>query len=212
MAYTSSVDDFVQRILADDRIANPNRYWVEFSFPPMGNAFSNSINQNVGMALRGRRSQDINNLFNNSGQLAMMCTTAMMPGRQINSNEHKHENYPIRIPYSVGYTPVTFGFTLSENLKERRFFELWQDVIVNVMDGTMNFYNEYVAPIKIYQLDKQNNVTYGVELRECYPSSISDISYTYAANNELLNMSVTMNYKFWKYIEDRELMKSLPIT
>jgi len=127
----------------------------------------------------------------------MMCTTALMPGRQLQLSEHKHTNYPIKIPTSQQYAPVAFGFTLSENLKERRFFELWQDVVVNVRDGTMNFYNEYVSTVQIYQLNKQNRETYAIELREAYPTALSDISYTYAANNELLNMSVTLSYKYW---------------
>lgn len=196
--YTSSIDAFVNRILADDQIANPNRYWVEFSFPSMGGA-GNHLN--LPLALQGSSPITVDNRFNNLGQLAMMCTTAVMPGRQLNTVQHKHEQYPITIPVSQSYAPVTFGFTLSGNLKERRFFELWQDVVVNNENGTMNYYNEYTAPIKMFQLDKNNKATYGVELHECYPTSISDVSYTYAANNEILNMSVSLSYKYWSSID-----------
>lgn len=176
--YPSSVDNFVQQI-AKDGIASPNRYWVEFAFPRAG----------------------VINSFNNSGQLSMMCTTAQMPGRQINTNEHKHENYPIRIPYSQGFDEITLGFTMSENLKERRFFELWQNEVVNVVDGTMNFYNDYTAPLRIYQLNKFGEITYGVHLIEAFPTALAAVDYTYAANNETLNSSVTISYRNWLNID-----------
>lgn len=212
--YTSKIDDFVTRILADDHIANPNRYWVEFTFPRMSRDFLR--NDNTSQALFDAGPGGVNSRFNNSGQLAMMCTTATMPGRQLNLSEHKHENYAIRIPTSQAYDPVSFGFTLSQNLKERRFFELWQDVVVNNEDGTMNFYDEYTSSIRIFQLDAQNQPTYAIEMRECYPTTLSDVGYTYAANNETLNMSVTFAYKFWRNVDpnrpnqgNEELFKDL---
>lgn len=207
--FTSKIDDFVTRILAKDQIANPNRYWVEFTFPNMGSLNNSNIRNNAPFALAFSNPGDVNNSFNSSGEMAMMCTTAVMPGRQLNVSEHKHENYAIGIPVSQNYTPVSFGFTLSQNLKERRFFELWQDVVVNISDGTMNFYSEYVADVKMYQLDKNNEITYGVRLVECYPTALSDVSYTYAANNETLNMSVTLSYKYWENIDTKSFYKSL---
>lgn len=203
MSISSSINDFVAQI-SKDGIASPNRYWVEFSFPQLSRSFlrddltSPSIFENVPANMD---TGQIMTQFNGSGQLSIMCTIAQMPGRTINTNEHKHENYPIKIPFSQSYDEVTLGFTLSENLKERRFFELWQDVVLNVPTGTLNFYNEYTAPLRIYALDKTNRIKYGVELRECYPTNLSAVDYTYASTNDILSMSVSLSYKYWVNID-----------
>lgn len=187
---TSSVDKFVANL--KDGLASPNRYWVEFSFPNF-----ESDNFNLPLGIFDENPAGIMSEYNSQGQLSMMMTTIQLPSRAINTHEHKHQNYPISIPYSQSYSPVTFGYTLSSDLRERRFFELWQNVIVNVSNGTMNFYNEYVSDIKIHTLDKQNNSSYTIILKECFPTSLSDIQLSYAANNETMNGSVTISYKYW---------------
>jgi len=200
MAYNSGVENFVNQVIKSNSIANPNRYWVEFTFPFMGDDFQVSDNTSETL-LNVDNAAQVDNSFNRNGELSMMCSSVTMPGRRLNTSEHKHENYPITIPNSQAYDPVSLTFTLSANLKERKYFEYWQEVIVNTIDGTMNFYNEYVSTIRIYQLDKSNKVTYGVELREAYPIALSDINYSYASSNEILSCTVNMSYKYWNNID-----------
>lgn len=204
------INDFVAKI-SKHKIASPNRYYVEFSFPRGINvegAGANAdrlqfINQNV----RVGAAQSIETTLNSGGDLSVMCTASQMPSRALMTNEHKHTNYPIKIPYAQGYDTVTFGFTLSENLKERRFFELWQETVVNVRDGSMNFYDEYVSDIFVHQLDKESNIKYTVRLIEAYPISISNVDHSYASQNDILSMSVTFAYKYWQN-ENKHIMET----
>ena len=187
-------------------IASPNRYWVEFHMPQGVQELKHTIgpdaeelsNPNV---LLGSISS-IDNELNEEGSISIMCTSSQMPARTLATNQHKHQNYPINLPYAVNYDQITFGFILSEDFKERRYFELWQEAVVNVKDGSMNFYSEYTTNLYIHQLDKNSNITYSVELIEAYPVTISNVDHSYATQNDLLNMSVTFSYKYWRNLDD----------
>lgn len=186
-------------------IAAPNRYWVEFHMPQGVQDLTFVLTGDAAELSNPNILQNdiasVDNGLNERGSISVMCTASQMPGRSLASNQHKHQNYPINIPYSVNYESVTFGFILSENLRERRYFELWQETVVNVNDGSMNFYNEYTSNIYVHHLDKWNNIMYSVELIEAWPSALSNIDHSYATENDLLNMSVTFNYKYWRNLD-----------
>ena len=126
-----------------------------------------------------------------NGRLGIMCNTAQMPGRSFMTVEHRHYQSPIKIPYAAQYDDVTFTFTSSTDLRERAFFEVWQEAIVNIKTGTMNFYDEYVSDIKIHQLDLEGNITYSVLIKDAYPIAISSVEYSASTQNDFQNISDT---------------------
>jgi hypothetical protein len=53
----------------------------------------------------------------------------------------------------------------------------------------------------MYQLDREMNKVYGVELLEAYPLNIGSVDYAYATTNEIVNITVTMAYRRWNNLE-----------
>lgn len=117
--------------------------------------------------------------------------------------DHVQHSSPFRVPYSQQYDPVTFSFYSGLDMKERHFFEIWQTAVVNINDNSMNFFDEYTQNVKIWQLDRAGNKSYGVELYAAFPLSIGEVQYAYANNNQVQVVTVTLSYKLWKSQNDQ---------
>ena len=93
-------------------------------------------------------------------------------------------------------------YFLAQDLKEKQLFETWQRLCYNPQTWAMQYYDQYVGAMDIYQLDKTNRRRYGVQLVECFPKSIGSIGLDYAANDQLSTMQVTWSYRYWKSLAD----------
>ena len=163
----SNISDFISHV-SENGTARPNRYWVEFNTP------AGSL-----------------------GNMAMYCKTASMPGRAFQTVEQRQLNAPFKIPYVASYDDVSFTFNLSDDLKERLFFEKWQALMYDEDTALMNYYDTYRGTAVIQQLDKQDTKTYSILLRECYPIALSSVDYAYDNTDNLQQMTVTMAYRYW---------------
>lgn len=187
-------------ILQQQGVASPNRYRATFTLPDGigADALNNADVNEDALALQIGA---INTNANKFGALSVKCSTMQFPSRYFMTNENRHFDTPYKIPYAPQYDMAQFTFIASEDLRERRFFEIWQEAMTNVATGSMNFYNEYVGVVQMEQLDKNNKTTYAVELLEAYPLNIGSVDYAYATTNEIVNITVTMAYRRWNNLE-----------
>ena len=191
-----SIADYIQE-MSQKGIAKPNRYWVQFTLPKGIDASiwgNRSINQEATIGAI----QAADTRLNSGYQLSIKCVQAQFPGRNLFTYQNRHWGAPYKLPYSADYTDATFVFVGSRDLRERLFFELWQETVVNVNLNSINFYEEYVSQITMYQLDNQNRMTYGVILDEAYPVAVAPLDHSYAQNNETVPISVSLSYRRWR--------------
>lgn len=188
-----SISDYIAR-LSQANVASPNHYWVEMSLP---RGIDDSNNKTVSEMVRVSNISRENTRLNQGPQLSMRCINAQLPGRSIMTVENRHYSSPHRLPYAINYEPISMTFMGSNPLNERIFFELWQETVANVRVNSMNFYDEYVADMKIYQLDRMHRRTYGVQLVQVYPLNVSPIEYSYQTTNDIVSVQVTLNYRRW---------------
>ena len=88
------------------------------------------------------------------------------------------------------------------DMKEKRFFEIWQRLAYNPQTWAMQYYNDYVGSIKIFQLDETDRQRYGVELVEAFPKTIASQSLDYGTRNAIQTVSITFSYRYWKDLKD----------
>lgn len=67
----------------------------------------------------------------------------------------------------------------------------------------MNFFVEYTSDVDIWQLDRNNNKTYGVRLYAAWPVTIGEVPYGYDQNNQVTEVTVTLEYKLWQSVYDK---------
>ena len=138
----------------------------------------------------------------NKRRVQAFCSEIAMPAREGAQKEIRH-NGPVRkFVYDHTYGDITATFYTDKFMRERTFFEMWQKAAFSNATHNMNYYNDYVAPLDIFALgqfasrDERDDITYGVRLFECYPKTISEVSFSHAAN-DIQTFTVTFSYRYW---------------
>jgi len=159
--------------------AKGNRYNVSFAGLPTG--LDAGVNEN----------------------LQYLCESVSLPTKGIASNAHDVYGPPREIPYRETFTEAALSFIVDDAFTVKKFFDKWQEKIINVETGNVNYWNNFVATINITRLS--NDATsfadasdrYKIELREAYPSAVGEIALGHTQGGEILRLSVTFKYRKW---------------
>ena len=159
--------------------AKGNRYNVTFSNLPAG--LSTAVNANI----------------------PILCESVSLPTKGIASNAQDIYGPPREIPYRETFTEAALSFIVDDAFTVKKFFDKWQEKIINVETGNVHYWNNFVATINITRLS--NDATsfadatdmYKIELREAYPSAVGEIALGHTQGGEILRLSVTFKYRKW---------------
>ena len=182
---------------SDDGFARPSRYEV-FFFPPVSSVPSRAGSTNMMHQLMGE-------MFGNgtARKTALRWQSFEFPGRNLDTTPDTNIYGPTReIVQGYSFAETTAVFQCSSDMKEKRFFETWQRLAYNPQTWAMQYYNDYVGSIKIFQLDETNRQRYGVELVEAFPKTIAAQALDYSTINAIHTVSVTFSYRYWKDLKD----------
>ena len=194
------------------------RYYVEFGLPkgvttitPRGDFDSGEVSNNDELQGFSSNTQLRSMMYDNTKRrVQAFCNEIAMPNREAISKEIRHNGPKRKFVYDYTSAPITATFYTDKFMRERTFFELWQKAAFSNKTHNYNYYDDYVAPIDIYALgsyasrQERDDVTYGVRLFECYPKTISEVSFSHTAN-EVQTFNVTFDFRYWvNYFIDRE--------
>ena len=208
----TTINRFRSAIAKGEGVARNTRFLVNIQLPK-GGALKEAISplffgaDEAGQEVSGATGQKLGDTLSYEKDLAptvaLMCTNITMPGRTINTSPYRIAGAPYKYPTQVQYTDITATFIGDKFLRLRTFFEAWQNIIYNNQTGMFNFYDEYVSPIDIFQLGQfdslndRDSATYGIRLRECFPTAINQIQYDAGAQNQFVAIEVTFAYRDW---------------
>lgn len=135
---------------------------------------------------------------------------AEIPGRSLATIEHKFGNMgPVtKVPYSQVFTDMTVTFLLSEDLREKQYFEIWQELMYNTgafetgsATGMSKFkpkyFDQYTGSVTIRQYGASGVLRTIVTLVDAYPIIIAPISTSWG-NEELMKLNVTFAYRYYR--------------
>ena len=135
---------------------------------------------------------------------ALMCESIEFPGQNMMSSADTLRYGPQReFINGVTYGSIQASFICSPDLREKRFFELWQQQTMNMTTWEPKYYEDYIGGMKIYQLDRADNSTYVVELFEVYPKTITAQDMGYATSDAYQTVGVELDFHHWKWVNDR---------
>ena len=208
--------------------ARPSKFAVRINPPntfrsvPTYTANGEEVSTENTEFLKSRRAlMELNNGMR--GQINLFCSSIEMPGHDLQTQQIQHGSAPVRdmVTSHAFEGMITASFYLSEDLKERHFFEQWQRMAVNVESHKANFYDDYIGSMEIFQLsngldsglpfptiiDKIIDVDmaeYGIRASEVYPATISGIEYSYERGNQIATMAVGFNYREWRNLGNKD--------
>ena len=137
------------------------------------------------------------------------CREIAMPNREAVQKDIRHNGPPRSIVYDYTSADITATFYTDKFMRERTFFEIWQKAAFSNTTHNFNYYDNYVAPVDIYALgsfasrDERDDITYAVRLFDCYPKTISEVTFNHDAN-DVQTFTVTFSFRNWvNYFIDR---------
>ena len=135
--------------------------------------------------------------------IALMCEAIEFPGQNFSSQPDLLRYGPSReMATGVTYAPITATFICSPDMYEKRFFENWQLLVMDMYTWEPRFYKDYIGGLKVYQLDRANNATYVVELFEVYPKTITAQDLGYAQTDAYHTIAVEFIYHHWEWTNE----------
>ena len=136
-------------------------------------------------------------------ETSLACESISFPGRNIDTTTDTNIYGPTReIASGFSYAEVSATFRCSSDMKEKLYFETWQKQSFNTQTWSMQYYEDYIGAVQIFQLDENNNRKYGVELVEAFPKTIGAMTLDYSNGSEIHKLPVTFSYRWWKNLND----------
>ena len=155
-----------------------------------------------------------------------LCRVTRLPGRQILTNTREVGLMKQSMAYGYAVEPVGLSFHVLNDYKTKKYFDLWQNLVVDQNSQQISYSNQYKKPVKIYQLQKgkafdlgersfnifgininldfdiltKDKIIYGVELEGAFPITMNGIDLTDASADQTVEISIDLSYKNWKRI------------
>lgn len=196
--YGQYKESVIGRFLAnvgEGSFARPNRYLIVI-YPPVS-------------LIESQNELTSPQMLRNVG---MMCNKIEFPSRDINSQEVITYGPKRNMPYAYSFPgSIEATFYSDKYLKQRAFFENWQLQMFNSDTHNMNFYQNYIGQMDIYQLSTimkydddadlalpTTEITYAVRLYEVYPETISTVGLGMADNDSITEIPIKLSYRTWR--------------
>ena len=205
----TSIGRFISEINKGEGVARANRFLIRL-FPPR-DTFERKVGTDKDVVL-----VDKDSLLNESGMknnVELMCTQAKLPHRDVLTQNYVTYGPGRKMPYAYAYgSNIECTFMGDKFLRQRAFFETWQRRIYNLATHNLNYYDDYVGTMEIYQLgqyretDKESpddnyRMTYGVRLHEVYPETIGEIQYQSLTDDVIpMDIPITFAFRTWENI------------
>ena len=177
----TTIDDFKSVISRRSGLAPANRFAI-FMSPPsqtllnldLQNAASNLLSGNFGPG----------QFVNDPRDIAILCESCTLPGRQIQTLDHQNRNYRQSVKEPQGYMleDVSFVFHLTNDYHMKKVFDRLLDLIINPETYQVGYKNEFVTDVTIQQLNQQNIPVYGVKLKNAFPITMNAIELSKRIN------------------------------
>ena len=195
-----SIEEFKAVVNSNDGFAKPNRFFVSFT-QPLGIA-GQTVRNNV----------------------EYYCEATNLPGAMLHLGETRRYTYgpSEKRPFGVHFNPIQMLIMADGNGRLWEFFNDWMNYIMPhaIGGGThvpvpgeiagsgtaypyeLAYKQDYVTDIMITHLHEKGKPTARTICRDCFPSQVSDISLSWADNNNIARFQVQMEYLEWTNISN----------
>jgi len=187
------IDDLKATLSKRSGLAKANRFAI-FLNPPT----QTLINTDLQGAIIGAASGNFNikNFVNDPRDIAVLCESCSLPGRQITTIDYPEQGFRQSVKYTNGYIneDVSFTFHLTGDYYVKKMFDAWSNVCLDPDTYTVPYDEEYKSDVIIQQLNEQNLPIYGIKLRNAFPIQVAGIELNNNSTDTTQKLNVTLAY------------------
>ena len=216
------INQMLSYIMQGEGLGRTGRFYTSFRLPTgsigpeMGSEaeFENFENEDgLPVETRGFATSDLTQQIQNQDgkRVNAFCKAITMPDRTMTTSPIvTGPGAPRHFVTDHTYGDLSATFYADKYLRERQYFELWQKAAFNSLSNNYEFYDNYVSDIDLFNLGQfansagssedpsaRDDLTHGVKLYDCYPTSIGAPALSYE-NNNIIEFTVTFKYRYWQ--------------
>ena len=228
----ANIKEFIANMSKSGGFARPSQYEVIINGPQLtsgttgilvSDELGNAFNPNNRTRAQARKA--LNQMQSVNKQITLQCQSVDMPAHDLQTQNRAYGSEPGReMVQTHGYAgTIDCTFLLSNDLKEKHYFELWQSLAVDNYTHKANYYDDYIGSMEIYQLSTKAKIntgpnrvpgphaeipnekhakfederTYGILASEVYPKTIGAVSFGASSANEISTLDVRFEFRQW---------------
>lgn len=189
----NTIDDFKSSISRRNGLAMTNRFLIMVQ-PPSQSLLNFNIGDLASKVLLGNKI-NVTDFVNDPRDVAMLCESCSLPGRQIQTIDYSAYRQPIKVPTSYINEDVTMTFHLTNDYYIRKVFDKWHALVINYDSYLLNYNKDFCADIIIQQLDMNNKPVYAVKLKNAYPVGINSVALDNTQVDSVQKLVVQLTYE-----------------
>ena len=134
---------------------------------------------------------------NFSKVLTLNCSNVTLIGKAIGSSQEKRYRIGRETSIASNYseTDLSATFYCSQDYIEEQFFKNWKDKIYNEETQRFSFLDDYARDLEFIAYDSKNKPKKIIKLEKAYPESISQLTYDYTPQNDVMTFNVTFKHR-----------------
>ena len=133
--------------------------------------------------------------------LSFYCETVALPTKSISASDKLLYGTSYQMPYRQAFQELSLSFYLTNDMAQKRFFDVWQTLIIDPISGDLSFHENYTCEIEIKKFRRTSLISdtpdYQVTLEKAWPSIVAEVQLSHGGGSEIGRLPVTMQYKRW---------------
>jgi hypothetical protein len=198
----TTIGRFMAEINRGEGVARANRFLIKMYPPRQLIPHNPHLDVTYGNAEPG--TLESNEIKEN---VELMCTGITFPHRDIATTNFVTYGPGRKMPYAYIYhSTIQASFMADKFLRQRAFFENWQNKMFDSETHNLKYYDSYVGQMDIYQLGQyreaenekmsdSNRLTYGVRLHEVYPATVGEVQLQ-SLTDDIIPMEIPITFAF----------------
>jgi hypothetical protein len=137
--------------------------------------------------------------LNNAKLVSLFCEISSLPGMSITTKGQRIYGPAYQRPISseFGGDSISMTFYVDNKFDVKEFFDSWMFSIVNPNSFNVMYQQEYVTPIKITQLNENDEDQYSIFLEDAFPRSMNMMNLDMSSTNQIHKLTVNFSYRRW---------------
>ena len=165
-----------------------------------GNLIRRAVDQ-----FRNRGAMSTRDFIASPRDLYLLCESASLPGRQIQTTDHSVSMKSIKKPTQYIVDDVSMTFRITNDFYTWNYFNSWLDIIIerDVIGAShkIRYKTEYATEVIIRPIGQNHEVpTKAIRLVNAFPITLEPVGYSDSDANNPSRCTVTFSYDDW--IED----------
>lgn len=130
---------------------------------------------------------------------SLLCESSHLPVITMLARKQQLQGPPYTTVTGADYggASIQMTFYVDRSMQVKKFFDSWMNSIIIPGSFEANFQKNYVKPIKISQLDENEDITYKVTLIDAFPIAMGMLNLSASSTNTVHRLPMSFAYRYW---------------